>query len=66
MPKPRWSIEQKKHHVAAWRASGLTRQQYFNKNMTAYIDYKINLLKENNPAGIDTHNIVATGLVYQF
>lgn len=28
MSKPRWSIEQKRQHVAAWRASGLTRQQY--------------------------------------
>lgn len=28
MSKHRWSIEQKRQHVAAWRASGLTRQQY--------------------------------------
>ncbi|WP_442320129.1 IS66 family insertion sequence element accessory protein TnpA [Buttiauxella ferragutiae] len=28
MPKQRWFIEQKKQHVASWRASGLTRQQY--------------------------------------
>ncbi|ECA3794690.1 IS66 family insertion sequence element accessory protein TnpB [Salmonella enterica subsp. enterica] len=28
MSKPRWSIDQKKHHVTAWRTSGLTRQQY--------------------------------------
>lgn len=26
--KQRWFIEQKKQHVASWRASGLTRQQY--------------------------------------
>lgn len=32
MSKPRWSIEQKKQHVAAWRASGLTRQQYCELN----------------------------------
>ncbi|EBF9202174.1 porin OmpC [Salmonella enterica] len=38
----------------------------FNKNMSAYIDYKINLLKEDNPAGLSTKNIVATGLVYEF
>ncbi|EMJ2324449.1 porin [Salmonella enterica] len=38
----------------------------FNKNMSAYIDYKINLLKDNNPAGLSTNNIVATGLVYEF
>ncbi|EAP5222287.1 porin OmpC [Salmonella enterica] len=39
---------------------------YFNKNMSAYVDYKINLLNKNNPAGLNTDNIVATGLVYQF
>ncbi|EGF9691587.1 porin OmpC [Salmonella enterica] len=39
---------------------------YFNKNMSAYVDYKINLLKDDNPAGLSTENIVATGLVYEF
>ncbi|EFN7310459.1 IS66 family insertion sequence hypothetical protein, partial [Escherichia coli] len=24
MPGMRWTLDQKKHHVAAWRASGLT------------------------------------------
>lgn len=38
----------------------------FNKNMAAYVDYKINLLKDNNPLGLATDNIVGTGLVYQF
>lgn len=38
----------------------------FNKNISAYVDYKINLLKDNNPAGLSTENIVATGLVYEF
>ncbi|EJA5989094.1 IS66 family insertion sequence element accessory protein TnpB, partial [Salmonella enterica] len=28
MPKIRWTLDQKKHHVTAWRTSGLTRQQY--------------------------------------
>ncbi|EQA1208160.1 IS66 family insertion sequence element accessory protein TnpB, partial [Escherichia coli] len=23
MPRMRWTLDQKKHHVAAWRASGL-------------------------------------------
>ncbi|EFD0877654.1 IS66 family insertion sequence element accessory protein TnpB, partial [Escherichia coli] len=26
MPRIRWTLAQKKHHVAAWRASGLTRE----------------------------------------
>lgn len=24
----RWTLDQKKHHVAAWSAGGLTREQY--------------------------------------
>ncbi len=42
---------------------------YFNKNMSTFVDYKINLLKDNDfteAAGINTDNIVAVGLVYQF
>ncbi|WMY73210.1 porin OmpC [Buttiauxella selenatireducens] len=42
---------------------------YFNKNMSTYVDYKINLLDENNftrNAGIGTDDIVGVGLVYQF
>ncbi|AJJ61633.1 porin OmpC [Yersinia aldovae] len=42
---------------------------FFNKNMSTYVDYKINLLDENNftkNAGISTDDIVAVGLVYQF
>ncbi|WP_058969176.1 porin OmpC [Type-D symbiont of Plautia stali] len=42
---------------------------YFNKNMSTYVDYQINLLDDNNftnAAGINTDDIVALGLVYQF
>jgi predicted porin len=42
---------------------------YFNKNMSTYVDYKINLLDDNNftrQAGISTDDVVALGLVYQF
>ena len=42
---------------------------FFNKNMSTYVDYKINLLDSNEftqKAGINTDNIVALGLVYQF
>ena len=43
---------------------------YFNKNMSTYVDYKINLLDGNDSFyqenGISTDNIVALGLVYQF
>ncbi|MEQ5183223.1 porin [Providencia alcalifaciens] len=42
---------------------------YFNKNMSAVVDYKINLLKDNEftkDNGIMTDNVVGLGLVYQF
>ncbi|MDM2939057.1 porin OmpC [Citrobacter sp. Cy082] len=43
---------------------------YFNKNMSTYVDYKINLLDEDDSFyesnGIATYDIVAVGLVYQF
>lgn len=43
---------------------------YFNKNMSTYVDYKINLLDndddfyENN--GISTDDVVGVGMIYQF
>ena len=42
---------------------------YFNKNMSTYVDYKINLLDDNtftSQAGVSTDDIVALGVVYQF
>ncbi|NDL65255.1 porin OmpC [Acerihabitans arboris] len=42
---------------------------YFNKNLSTYVDYKINLMDDDNftdAAGINTDDVVALGLVYQF
>lgn len=42
---------------------------FFNKNMSTYVDYKINLLDDNDftkAAKVSTDDIVALGLVYQF
>ena len=39
---------------------------YFNKNMSTYVDYKINQLDDNNPLGLNTDDVVGVGLVYQF
>ncbi|WP_395840449.1 porin, partial [Edwardsiella tarda] len=43
---------------------------YFNKNMSAYVDYKINLLDGNDAFykdnGINTDNVVGLGMIYQF
>ena len=44
-------------------------QYDFNKNLTAVVDYKINLLdddKDFNYAKADTKNTLALGLIYQF
>ncbi|WP_237385245.1 porin [Xenorhabdus sp. Sc-CR9] len=39
---------------------------YFNKNLSTYVDYKINLLDKNNKAGVQTRNVFGVGLTYQF
>ncbi|AWH89945.1 porin OmpC [Limnobaculum parvum] len=42
---------------------------FFNKNISAKVDYKINLLDDNGfttAAGINTDDVVAVGIVYQF
>lgn len=39
---------------------------YFNKNMSVYAEYKINLLKKNNPLGLATDDITGVGMTYQF
>ncbi|MGS0314593.1 porin, partial [Escherichia coli] len=39
---------------------------YFNKNMSAFVDYKINQLDSDNTLGINDDDIVAIGLTYQF
>jgi len=39
---------------------------YFNKNMSLFAEYRLNLLKDNNPLNVATDNILAAGLAYQF
>ncbi|CAK0758157.1 MULTISPECIES: porin OmpC [Escherichia] len=42
---------------------------YFNKNMSAFVDYKINLIDESDftkESKVATDNIVAVGMTYQF
>lgn len=39
---------------------------YFNKNMSAFVDYKINRLSSDNALSLNTDNIVALGMTYQF
>lgn len=39
---------------------------YFNRNMSTYVDYIINQIDDDNALGINSGNVVALGLVYQF
>src|SRR5471030_1626863 len=39
---------------------------YFNKNMSTFVDYKINQLSDNNTLKLNNDDTVAVGLVYQF
>lgn len=50
--------------IVKYTSIGVT--YYFNKNMSTYAEYRINLLKDNNPLGLATDDITAVGLVYQF
>ncbi|EJL82337.1 membrane protein [Pantoea sp. RIT-PI-b] len=45
---------------------GVGGTYYFNKNMSVYSEYKINLLKDDNALAIPKDDVVAVGLVYQF
>lgn len=40
MQKQRWFIDQKKQHVASWRASGLTRRQYCELNDIPFTSFR--------------------------
>lgn len=39
---------------------------YFNKNMSTYVDYRINQIDDDNAYGVNSDDTVALGLVYQF
>ncbi|WP_130099240.1 phosphoporin PhoE [Siccibacter turicensis] len=39
---------------------------YFNKNMSAMVDYKINQIDSDNKLGINDDDVVAVGVTYQF
>lgn len=39
---------------------------YFNKNMSAFVDYKINQLSDDNKLALNNDDVVALGMVYQF
>lgn len=67
-------LQSKGKDLGAWGEQDLVKyidigaKYYFNKNMSTYVDYKINLLDDNKFTHdrINTDDIVAVGLVYQF
>jgi outer membrane pore protein F len=52
------------------RQINISTRYEFNKNISTYMNYKINLLKNNNKFitkhNMTTDNVIAAGLVYQF
>ncbi|TCV98924.1 porin OmpC [Biostraticola tofi] len=44
----------------------LAATYYFNKNMSTFVDYKINRLSDDNKLSLNDDDVVAVGLVYQF
>lgn len=39
---------------------------YMNANMVGYVEYRFNLLKDDNPLGLSTDDVIGIGLIYQF
>ena len=50
--------------IIKYAAIGLS--YFFNKNMLAFGEYRINLINDNNVLGIATDDVMALGLAYQF
>jgi outer membrane pore protein E len=38
---------------------------YFSKNMSAFVDYKINQIDDDNKLGVSSDDIVALGMTYR-
>ncbi|WP_348769340.1 porin [Buchnera aphidicola] len=58
-----------KSEVGLAKQINISTRYEFNKNISTYMNYKINLLKENDfikTNKIPTDNIIGAGLVYQF
>lgn len=44
----------------------LNATYYFNKNISTFVEYKINQLKKDNELAINNNNVVSLGIMYQF
>ncbi len=49
-----------------WSIIDVGATYYFNKNMSAFVDYKINQLDSDNKLNINNDDTVAVGMTYQF
>ncbi|EKH4408030.1 porin OmpC [Escherichia coli] len=68
-------LQSKGKYLGAWGDQDLVEYidvgatYYFNKNMSTFVDYKINLIDKSDftkASGVATDDIVAVGMVYQF
>jgi len=63
-------VEKNNQHYTQLKYVDIGTYYYFNKNMTVYADYKINLLKHNDSfvkaRDLKTDDVVALGMIYQF
>ncbi|MBD2814057.1 porin [Xenorhabdus sp. Flor] len=59
--------EDKKHYNADLvKYVSVGSYYYFNKNLSTYVDYKINLLDKNKGGNANARNVFGVGLTYQF
>ena len=59
------SLLVRSHRALTCRGSGASTY-YFNKNMSTFVDYKINQIDDKNKLGVSSDDIVALGMTYQF
>lgn len=68
-------LQSKGEELGAWGKHDLVKyidvgaSYYFNKNMSTFVDYKINLIDKDDftqKNNISTDNIVGVGMIYQF
>ncbi|WP_317177225.1 porin [Pectobacterium sp. HCp5_1] len=62
--KAKDDVNNKNDYITKYVSVGATYA--FNKNMSTYVDYQINLIKDTNAYGKSDDDTVALGLTYQF
>ncbi|WP_338803151.1 porin [Xenorhabdus griffiniae] len=57
---------EKRHSADLVKYVSVGTYYYFNKNLSTYVDYKINLLDKNEGTDANARNVFGVGLTYQF